>query len=63
MDSHCYRTETAGGMPSTRPINLRAVGSVTALIIDRLADIELQHGHHERADQLSRLAAEMRGAP
>jgi hypothetical protein len=30
--------------------------------LDRLADAELQMGHHDRAEQLSRQAAEMREA-
>jgi hypothetical protein len=40
----------------------RQIGRLTAPILDRLADAELQHGHHARAEHLSRLAAEMRGA-
>jgi hypothetical protein len=30
--------------------------------LDRLADAELQMGHHDRAEQLSRRAAELREA-
>ena len=40
----------------------RQIGRITAPILDRMADIELQHGHHARAEQLAQLAAEMRGA-
>ncbi len=36
---------------------------LSALILDRLADAELQHGHHARAEQLAHRAAELRGAP
>ena len=35
---------------------------VTAGLLDRLADAELQHGHHAAAEQLSRRASEMREA-
>jgi hypothetical protein len=31
-----------------------------ACVLDRLADIELQHGHHHRAEQLAQRAAELR---
>ena len=35
---------------------------ITARLLDRLADAELQHGHHAAAEQLSRRATEMREA-
>ncbi len=33
-----------------------------AAMLDRLADLELQHGHHSAAEHLARQAAAMRGA-
>ncbi len=30
--------------------------------LDRAADVELAHGHYDRAERLARRAAEMRGA-
>lgn len=36
------------------------IAHITAGILDRLADAELQHGHHARAEYLAQLAAEMR---
>ncbi len=56
MESHLYQAQTEA-------LGLRSISSVSALVIDRLADIELQHGHHERAEQLSRLAADLRESP
>jgi hypothetical protein len=38
----------------------RTIGRLTAPILDRLADAELQHGHHARAEFLATLANEMR---
>jgi hypothetical protein len=38
----------------------RHIGRLTAPILDRLADCELQHGHVARAEQLAQLAADMR---
>jgi len=34
----------------------------TAAVLDRLADAELQHGHHARAEELAALALAMREA-
>ena len=36
------------------------IAHLTAPVLDRLADAELQHGHHVRAEQLAQLAAEIR---
>jgi hypothetical protein len=41
----------------------RQIGRLTAPLLDRIADAELQHGHVARAEQLARIAAELRGAP
>jgi hypothetical protein len=38
----------------------RAIGRLTAPVLDRLADAQLQHGHHARAEFLATLANEMR---
>jgi hypothetical protein len=40
----------------------RRTNPVTAQALDRLADVELQHGHVAAAERLSHLAAELRGA-
>jgi len=40
-------------------INFRAA---RAALLDRLADAELQHGHHGAAEHLARQAADMREA-
>jgi hypothetical protein len=40
-------------LPATPNFNARAC------MLDRLADMELQHGHHHRAEQLARRAAEL----
>ncbi len=42
-----------------RPTRLTALAPAT---LDRLADAELQHGHHGAAERLATLAADMRGA-
>ncbi len=41
-------------LPALPTFNSRACS------LDRLADFELQHGHHVRAEQLARRAAEIR---
>lgn len=54
------RQHYAAPTPSTI-INYRAT---RAAMLDRLADAELQHGHHGAAEHLARQAADMReGAP
>jgi hypothetical protein len=40
----------------------RSTGRLTAPVLDRLADAELQHGHHARAEYLATLANELRAA-
>ncbi len=35
--------------------------ALPAATLDRLADAELQHGHHGAAERLAAMAAEMRG--
>lgn len=44
------------GAPRIATVNFHAV----ACRLDRLADAELQHGHHGVAERLSRRAAELR---
>jgi hypothetical protein len=39
----------------------RAALEARAAMMDRLADAELQHGHHTAAERLSWRAAELRG--
>lgn len=40
----------------------RSHGPALAAALDRLADLELQHGHHAAAEHLARQAAAMREA-
>lgn len=48
--------------PQPRPLpNTITQALSRACMLDRLADMELQHGHHIRAEHLARRAAEMRG--
>ncbi len=54
------KTRTKQTLPTPDYWRDRSIGSVTARVLDRLADAELQHGHHEAAEQLSRRAMEMR---
>jgi hypothetical protein len=42
------------------PGAFRSMRELTPRVLDRLADAELQHGHHGRAEALARLAAELR---
>ena len=48
--------------PRHTPLPLsRTLGeAVLPAMLDRLADIELQHGHDARAEELSQLAQELR---
>lgn len=50
----------------TTPKRLPAPATITptarAVMLDRLADLELQHGHHATAEHLARQAASMREA-
>ena len=56
--------------PTATPVRLalhsvpihRSHAPATAATLDRLADFELQAGHHAAAEHLSRQAAEMREA-
>ncbi len=42
-------------------ISLPSDPNSIARFLDREADVELQHGHHARAEMLARRAAELRG--
>jgi hypothetical protein len=48
------RTQASKAPPVTFKFDPRAC------LLDRLADMELQHGHHHRAEMLARRAAELR---
>lgn len=62
---HYFRPQSARHVPPGLSVPtpsgaLRSMRDLTPLVLDRLADAELQHGHHGRAEQLSALAAEIR---
>jgi hypothetical protein len=44
------------------PFSRAPCSKARAAALDRLADAELQHGHHHAAEFLAGLAAELRGA-
>lgn len=45
-----------------RPAHAPTTPAARAALLDRLADLELQHGHHATAEHLARQAAAVRKA-
>ncbi len=62
MPLHSY-LPAAPSRPALHPIpSPRSQAPALAAVLDRLADAELQHGHHAQAEYLARQAAAIRGA-
>jgi hypothetical protein len=62
MNSRAHRRRSGTFAVAGRPFADTFVKPLTPAVLDCMAGIELQHGHHVRAEYLAQLAADMREA-